>query len=92
MEYIVTSNLHPYIVQLTVVVMPQTPKPPETVSVDAWAQGKRLTILGGLNLVVSLYGQHESIMKQPKMYPAIAIREADLLLVRSQSLGTYNYT
>lgn len=71
--------------------MPQTPKPPETVSVDAWAQGKRLTILGGLSLVVT-YGQHESIMKQfkPKMYPAI--READLLLVRSQSLGTYNNT
>lgn len=30
----------------------------------------------------SIYGQHESIMKQfkPKMYPAVAIREADLLL------------
>ena len=31
--------------------------------------------------LVSLYGQYESIMKQfkPKMHPAVAIREADLL-------------
>lgn len=51
MEYIVTSNLHPYIFLGGVATSPpQTPKPPETVSVDSCAQGKRLTILGGLNL------------------------------------------